>query len=76
MSTDPWSHEADMSGPQWERRTHRPVQQHAQGWRDQQPADDRLDAARGIVTALALTALLWVVFGGLALWAIELLVTP
>lgn len=73
MSGDPWNHPADMSGPQWERRTHRPVQPHAQGWRDNQPADDSLGVARGLVVALALTALLWVTFGGLALWAIELL---
>ena len=67
-----FDHEADMSGPQWERRTHR-VQPHAQGWRDNQPADDSLGAARGLVTALALTAVLSIVFGGLAFWFLELL---
>lgn len=59
-----------MSGPQWERRTHRPVQPHAQGWRDQQP-DDALDTARGVFTAIGLALLCWIVFGGLAWWAIE-----
>jgi hypothetical protein len=46
---------------------------HSESWRDQQADDDRLDAARGIIRALALGAALWGALAGLAWWAMGLL---
>ena len=46
---------------------------HAESWREQQRAEDGLDAARGIVHALALGVLLWACVAGLAWWTLGIL---
>jgi len=46
---------------------------HSESWRDQQRAEDGLDAARGIITAIALGAALWGALAALAWWAMGIL---
>ena len=67
-----------MTTPTYSRRAGRLLSldhgvKHAESWRDQQADDDRLDAARGIIRALALGAVLWGALAGLAYWALGLL---
>jgi hypothetical protein len=67
-----------MTTPTYSRRAGRLLSldhgvKHSESWRDQQADDDRLDAARGIITAIALGAALWGALAGLAWWALGLL---
>jgi len=67
-----------MNTPQFSRRAGRLLSldhgvKHSESWRDQQRAEDGLDAARGIITAIALGAALWGALAGLAWWALGLL---
>ena len=67
-----------MTTPTYSRRAGRLLSldrgvKHAESWRDQQADDDRLDAARGIVHALALGVVLWACVAGLTYWALGLL---
>jgi hypothetical protein len=67
-----------MNTPQFSRRAGRLLSldhgvKHSESWRDQQRAEDGLDAARGIVVALALGVVLWAALAGLAWWALGVL---
>jgi hypothetical protein len=67
-----------MTTPTYSRRAGRLLSldhgvKHSEGWRDQQRAEDGLDAARGIITAIALGAVLWACVAALAWWALGLL---
>lgn len=57
---------------------HGDANKHAQTWRDQQAAnddaeDDALRAAKGILAACAIGAVVWVVFVALGWWFLDLL---
>jgi hypothetical protein len=67
-----------MNTPQFSRRAGRLLSldhgvKHSESWRDQQRAADGLDAARGIIVAIALGAVLWGALAGLAYWALGIL---
>jgi hypothetical protein len=67
-----------MTTPTYSRRAGRLLTldhgvKHSESWRDQQHAADGLDAARGIIVAIALGAVLWGALAGLAWWAMGLL---
>jgi hypothetical protein len=67
-----------MTTPTYSRRAGRLLTldhgvKHSESWRDQQRAEDGLDAARGIIHALALGVVLWMCVAGLGYWALGLL---
>lgn len=51
----------------------RNLRAHDQGWRAANDEPDVFGPARGLLTALSLTIVLWLAMGGLMLWFVDIL---